>query len=154
MADTAKEIVERLRAQERKSRDVVANCAAVTEALSEQLEHFERRDPDRPWNTYAVRVAVDHQSSARTEAKLADTIAEAATLIEQLVAERDEALLEIDRVAGQASHAQNALPLGVLAEREACAAVATGTVTQADTEAVASRCHNIAAAIRARSTHA
>lgn len=75
-------LVERLRKRAEEEREIAANSAVVAGLLKPQLDRFTNREP--PWNTYAVRVALDHRNSAKKDAEFADDLEEAIRLIEGL----------------------------------------------------------------------
>lgn len=75
-------IVERLRRRALKLRGYIASSQRVADLLAPEMEKFRTRD--EPWDTYTVRLSVDHQSSIRTQTKEAEEYDEAADLIERL----------------------------------------------------------------------
>lgn len=75
-------IVERLRERALKIRGYIASSQRVVDLLAPEMEKFKTRD--EPWDTYTVRLSVDHQSSIRTQTKEAEEYEEAADLIERL----------------------------------------------------------------------
>ena len=68
MADPKRdELVAWLRKELDAAQDCAANNRIIIDAMADQLNRFEQRDPARLWNTYAVRLAVDHKSGLRRE---------------------------------------------------------------------------------------
>ena len=78
------DIVERVLGYEKKRRTEIENCQIIVDLMQPQMTLFEQREGH---NLYAVRLAVDHESSIRTTTKEADTLKEAATTIAQLRAD-------------------------------------------------------------------
>jgi chromosome segregation ATPase len=77
------ELVKRLRDRAKQDRLIQANNEAVATALMGQRLLFDQGHRS-PSNTYAVRLAVDHDNCARQDAKLAADWDEAADRIEEL----------------------------------------------------------------------
>lgn len=75
------ELVAKLEAWAKKEDDVAVNSDAVTEALAGQMAAFEARTGH---NVYAVRLAVDHASEAKTARKQAALLREAIATLSQL----------------------------------------------------------------------
>lgn len=73
------ELVERLRKRAESEREIQRNNEAVAAALSGQIEAFDRHDGSH--NTFAVRLALDHQSCAKNDADLARDWDEAASAL-------------------------------------------------------------------------
>lgn len=74
-------LIERLLKRAKEDRQCAENSAVVADALSGQMERFESRDEQRPWNTYAVRMAVDHRNSVKRDTQYADDLIEAVAII-------------------------------------------------------------------------
>jgi len=77
-------LVERLLKRAQEDQTCADNSAVVADALSEQMRLFEAREGH---NIYAVRMAVDHQSSVKRDCQYAADLREAATEITGLQAE-------------------------------------------------------------------
>ena len=102
-----KELVKRLRDRAKEERLIQSNNEAVATALRGQRLLFDQGHRS-PSNTYAVRLALNHEDCARQDAKLAADWDEAADCIEELTAKlaicekyRD-AYAECDRIGTQA----------------------------------------------------
>jgi hypothetical protein len=89
------ELVKRLRDRAKEERLIQANNEAVATALRGQRLLFDQGHRS-PSNTYAVRLALNHEDCARHDAKLAADWDDAADCIEALTAERDETLNQLD----------------------------------------------------------
>ena len=85
---TDDDLVKRLRDRAKEERSVQANNEAVATALMGQRLLFDQGHRS-PSNTYAVRLAMDHDNCARQDAKLAADWDEAADRIEVLTEARD-----------------------------------------------------------------
>lgn len=82
-------LIERLNARAAKVRSYIASSQIVIDYLAPEMAKFDAREP--PWDTYTVRMSVDHQSSIRTQTKEAEELEEAAAALTRLAAERDAA---------------------------------------------------------------
>jgi len=72
-------LVTRLRKRAEDERAIQANNEAVATALQGQIEAFKRRDGSH--NTFALRLAFEHQKCAKHDAELAEDWTEAADRI-------------------------------------------------------------------------
>lgn len=79
------DLIERLRDREKRHRECIANSQVVVDLLRPQMDMFNAREGG--YNTYAVRMSVDHQSSIRTTTKEADELRDAADAIAALTAQ-------------------------------------------------------------------
>lgn len=77
-----KELMERLQKRANEDRQCEANNLAVAEALDDQLVLFEGRTGAH--NVYAVRMAVDHQQSAKRDGRYAADLEQAVALLQAL----------------------------------------------------------------------
>lgn len=78
------ELIERLRKRAAEDRECAANSQVVADLLKPQLELFNVRQNDKPWNTYAVRMAVDHNNSVRRDTRYAKDLEAAIALLEKV----------------------------------------------------------------------
>lgn len=72
-------LVERLRKRAGEDRAVAENSAATLALLQPELDKF---DAEQRFNTYVIRMAVDHKNSARKDGAYADDLTAAADTIE------------------------------------------------------------------------
>ena len=86
---THTDLIARLRKRAEDEREIQRNNEAVAEALTGQLEAFNRRDGSH--NNFAVRLGLEHRNCAQNDAKLAADWAEAADAL-TAAQERIEAL--------------------------------------------------------------
>lgn len=96
---SAETLVERLRRRAKEDQACADNSAVIVDALAGQMKLFnahEVREDGQVWNTYAVRMAVDHQNSVKRDTQYASDLLEAAAEIEALRAARDEALAALE----------------------------------------------------------
>ena len=77
-------LVERLRERAQKIRGYIASSQMVVDYLAPEMKKFENREA--PWDTYTVRMSVDHQSSIRRQSKEACEYEEAADALTTLSA--------------------------------------------------------------------
>lgn len=75
-------LVERLGKRASEDERCAANNQVVADALSSQMESFDRRDGSH--NTYAVRLALDHSQSAKRDAGYAADLRAAIALLQSL----------------------------------------------------------------------
>lgn len=80
MTDEAKALVGKLRERAAEVRGYIASCQIVVDLLAPEMQKFNAREA--PWDVYTVRMAVDHESSIRTQAKEAEEYEASADLIE------------------------------------------------------------------------
>ena len=80
MTDEAKALVGKLRERAAKVREWIISSQRVVDLLAPEREKFDKREA--PWDTYTVRMSVDHQSSIRTQTKEVEEYEQAADLIE------------------------------------------------------------------------
>lgn len=73
-------LIERLEARAREDDACADNNRAVADLLSPELTKFNARSPDG-WNTYAVRMALDHRQSMARDRQRANDIREAIAII-------------------------------------------------------------------------
>lgn len=78
------ELAERLEKRASQDRSYSENNRIVAELLQPQLDRFDARNPDEPWNTYAVRMQLDHRNSAKRDAESADDLEQAASELRAL----------------------------------------------------------------------
>ena len=76
------DIVERLLTRAERLKKQNFSCQRICDLLAPEMAKFDARDA--PWDTYTVRMAVDHQSSIRTQQKEIDDLTEAANEISSL----------------------------------------------------------------------
>lgn len=74
-----RELIERLEKRAEEDEECARNSETVAEALAGELAKFEARDA--PWNTYAVRMAVDHRTSAKRDRGLAADLRQAIAIL-------------------------------------------------------------------------
>jgi hypothetical protein len=60
-------LAERLLKRAEQERAIAANSRVVADLLKPQMDKFDARDPEQPWNTYAVRMQLGHQRSAEKD---------------------------------------------------------------------------------------
>ena len=86
-------LVDRIAERAKTEHDIAKNSAVVAELLQPELDKFEVRIG--PWNTYAVRVAIDHRHSAKKDAAFADdldaVVAHLRSLLDSPIEKGDEA---------------------------------------------------------------
>jgi hypothetical protein len=70
--DTLLALAERLEKRAKVEREIAANSAVIVALLEPEFAKFEAREA--PWNTYAVRMAVEHRHSAKKDAAFADDL--------------------------------------------------------------------------------
>ena len=85
IAANAEALFARLRKREDEDRKCAANSQVIVDLLQPQMELFDLRDGAHPWNTYAVRMAVDHQNSAKRDRQYAQDIADVLALASALL---------------------------------------------------------------------
>lgn len=85
MSDIEK-LIERLRKRAKEDRDCAKNAEIVRDLLQPELDRFGNRH-DKGWNSYAVRMAVDHRNGAERDNRYADDLEEAIATVERLSAE-------------------------------------------------------------------
>lgn len=81
MASAQRDLIERLRKRAKEDQACADNSAVIVEALAGQMELFENRNGPA-WNTYAVRMAVDHRNSVKRDTQYARDLTEAADALE------------------------------------------------------------------------
>jgi hypothetical protein len=79
-------LMERLAKRAKEDRDCEANNLIVADALSGQMDAFDRRDGTH--SVYAVRMAVDHRQSAKRDAQYAADLEAAIALLSALTQEK------------------------------------------------------------------
>ena len=67
-----KELIERLEKRAKEDESCAANNRVIAELLAPQMALFNAREA--PWNTYAVRMAVDHETSAKRDERYASDL--------------------------------------------------------------------------------
>jgi hypothetical protein len=72
-------LVERLRKRAKEDRQCAENNRVVAGLLEPQFAAFNARE--EPWNTYAVRMAVDHRNSLKRDEQWADDLDAAVAII-------------------------------------------------------------------------
>lgn len=83
-------LIERLRKRAKEDQTCADNSSVIVDALAGQMKLFEDREGGG-WNTYAVRMAVDHRNSVRRDTQYAKDLTEAADHIASLEAALAEA---------------------------------------------------------------
>lgn len=81
-------VVERLEQRAKEDEECADNSRVVADLLSPELARFNER-ADTGWNTYAVRMAVDHRNSMERDRRYANDLREAAALISALSADNE-----------------------------------------------------------------
>ena len=74
-----RELIERLENRAEEDEQCAANNARVVELLDPEMKLFDAREA--PWNTYVVRMAVDHRSSERRDRRYAADLREAVAIL-------------------------------------------------------------------------
>ena len=73
------ELADRLEKQAEKLRGYVQSSLRVVELLQPEMKRFD--DPEGPWDTYTVRMSVDHSNSAKKDAAFADDLMQASAIL-------------------------------------------------------------------------
>lgn len=76
------ELIERVEKLAKEADACAVNSKRVVDLLQPELDRFNTRKA--PWNTYVVRMAVDHESGARREAQTAADLREVLALLRSL----------------------------------------------------------------------
>lgn len=89
-------LVERLEKRAKEDDECADNSRTVADLLSPELARFNERDP-AGWNTYAVRMAVDHRNSMERDRRYSADLRAALTAIQSLVARNAELEAGLER---------------------------------------------------------
>ena len=84
------DLVERLTKRAKEDRQCAANSAIIADLLEPQMALFRASNPDAPWNTYTVRMAVDHANSVKRDTQYAIDLEVAAAELSRLSARVEE----------------------------------------------------------------
>ncbi len=82
MPTAAETLIERLRKRADEDQQCADNDMVIVDALADQMRLFDERDGG--YNTYAVRMAVDHRNSAKRDRQFAADLREAADILESM----------------------------------------------------------------------
>lgn len=79
------ELAERLEKRAKQDREYAINSSVVLGLLEPELAKFSAREG--PWNTYAVRMAIEHRNSAKRDNAFADDLEAAAASLRALASQ-------------------------------------------------------------------
>lgn len=83
-----RDLIERLEKRAKEDDECADNSARVADLLSPELGRFNAREA--PWNTYAVRMAIDHRNSMERDRRYAADLREAIALLRAKEARAEE----------------------------------------------------------------
>ena len=78
-ATGAHTLADRLEKRAKQEREIAANSAVIVALLEPEFAKFEAREA--PWNTYAVRMAVEHRNSVKKDTAFADDLEAAVAIL-------------------------------------------------------------------------
>lgn len=89
------DLEQRLRARAARIRGYIESSERVVELLRPEMMKFDAREA--PWDTYTVRLSVDHSSSIRTQTKEVEELERAADKLARLRAENERMREALER---------------------------------------------------------
>jgi hypothetical protein len=93
------ELIGRLEKRAEEDKACAENSRVVADLLAPEVDKFDRRPDGAQWNTYAVRMAVDHRNSVKRDSLYATDLCEAVAALSAQALEIERLRAVIDFVA-------------------------------------------------------